>query len=244
MRIAEGIAWIVIDDGKVNAMSVDMMDDVQTALTEAERAGAVTVLAGRPGIFSAGFDLGTFRLGGDAPRRMVLAGARLVERLLAFSRPVVSACTGHAYPMGAFLMLASDVRIGALGPWRIGMNETAIGLTVPLFAIEIARHRLTAPGFARITTAAMFDPEEAVAFGYLDRAVAAEDVETVARREAERLRNLDGAAYVATKARVNERALGAVRAAIAAELVGAPDQDREGDAGTAISPTVASTARA
>ena len=44
---------------------------------------------------------------------MVRAGAQLVARLLAFPRPVLTVCTGHAYPMGAFLMLAADVRLGA-----------------------------------------------------------------------------------------------------------------------------------
>ncbi|NIU77875.1 MAG: enoyl-CoA hydratase, partial [Gammaproteobacteria bacterium] len=96
-----------------------------------------------------------------------LAGARLVQRLLRFPRPVVTACTGHAYPMGAFLMLSADVRFGAEGPFRIGMNEVAIGLTVPGFAVELARHRLAPPGFGRVTTAKMFDPEEARHVGYL-----------------------------------------------------------------------------
>ena len=45
------------------------------------------------------------------------------------------------------------------------MNEVAIGLTVPQFALEIARHRLTPAGFARITTAAMFGPDEALRHG-------------------------------------------------------------------------------
>jgi enoyl-CoA hydratase len=38
--------------------------------------------------------------------------------------------------MGAFLILSSDHRIAAEGDYRIGMNEVAIGLTVPRFAIR------------------------------------------------------------------------------------------------------------
>jgi enoyl-CoA hydratase len=168
VRIEDGIAWLALDDGKVNAMSTEMMAGIEAALDAAERAGAVTVLSGRPGIFSAGFDLPTFKRGLAATAEMLLAGARLIERLLAFPLPVLTVCTGHAYPMGAFLMLSADVRLGASGPWRIGMNEVAIGLTVPKFAIELARHRLTPPGFARITTAPMFAPDEALRLGYLD----------------------------------------------------------------------------
>jgi hypothetical protein len=36
-----------------------------------------------------------------------------------------------------------------VGHYRIGMNEVAIGLTVPRFAVEIARQRLTTAYFSR-----------------------------------------------------------------------------------------------
>jgi enoyl-CoA hydratase len=140
-----------------------------------------------------------------------------VLRLLGFPRPVLTACTGHAYPAGAFLMLAADVRFGAAGPWRIGMNEVAIGLTVPRFAVELARHRLSPPGFARITTAPMFAPDEARQLGYLDRVFAPEELDAAVRAEADRLRALDRPSFAATKARINARAIETVRAALDAE---------------------------
>jgi enoyl-CoA hydratase len=219
--IADGIASITLDDGKVNALSTEMLADIGASLDEAESAGAVVVLQGRAGMFSAGFDLGTFKRGREATAAMLLAGAQLIERLLAFPRPVLSVCTGHAYPAGAFLMLSSDVRFGVAGPWRIGMNEVAIGLTLPKFAVELARHRLTPTGFARITTGAMFPPEEALRFGYLDRIHDAAALADAVREEAQRLRQLDMPSFTATKARVNAHALAAIRAAVDEELRGA-----------------------
>jgi enoyl-CoA hydratase len=226
-RIAteDGIAWITLDDGKVNALSREMIGEIGEALDEAESAGAVTVLRGREGIFSAGFDLATFGRGLDASVEMVRAGAQLVLRLLAFRYPVLTVCTGHAYPMGAFLMLSADVRLGVAGPWRIGMNEVAIAMTVPKFAIELARHRLTAPGFARITTAPMFAPEEARRLGYLDRVLDAGQLDDAVQEEASRLRTLDLPSFAATKARINERALCAVRTALDDEIRGAAPQE-------------------
>jgi enoyl-CoA hydratase/carnithine racemase len=219
VSLEEGVAWITLDDGKVNALSAVMIAEIGEALDAAERAGAVAVLRGRDGIFSAGFDLKTFQRGADEGVAMVRAGAELVLRLLAFPRPVLTVCTGHAYPAGAFLMLAADVRLGLAGPWRIGMNEVAIGLTVPKFAIELARHRLSPPGFARIPTAAMFSPEEALRLGYLDRVLAdSRDLDDAAREEVARLRALDMPAYVATRARVNERAIQSIRAALDDEM--------------------------
>jgi enoyl-CoA hydratase len=218
IEIEDGIGWLTLDDGKVNAMSSAMLGEIATALDVAERAGAVLVLSGREGIFSAGFDLPTLQRGPEASLAMVRAGALLVARLLAFPHPVLAVCTGHAYPMGAFLLLASDVRFGAAGPFRIGLNETAIGLTVPRFAVEIARHRLTPPGFARVSTAALFAPEEALRLGYLDRVLEVDGLAGAAREEAERLRALDRPSFTATKARINERVLQAVRAALDEEL--------------------------
>jgi enoyl-CoA hydratase len=218
LAIEDGVAWIAMDDEKVNALSAEMIGELAAALDAAEKAGALAVLSGRAGVFSAGFDLRTFERGPAAGVAMVRAGAELVLRLLAFPRPVVTVCTGHAYPAGAFLMLAADARLGAAGPWRIGMNEVAIGLTVPKFAVELARHRLTPPGFARITTAAMFAPEEALRLGYLDRVLAEAELAAAARAGAGRLRALDGPSFVATKARINAHVLEAVRAALDEEL--------------------------
>jgi enoyl-CoA hydratase len=213
-EIEDGVAWLSLDDGKANALSPAMIEEVCAGLDAAESAGAVTVLLGRAGIFSAGFDLRTFERGRNAGLEMVRAGAELVLRLLAFPLPVLSVCTGHAYPAGAFLMLASDVRFGVAGPFRIGMNEVAIAMTVPRFAIQLARHRLTPPGFARITTAAMFSPDEAVRIGYLDRVLHPDECAQAVHSEASRLRALDRASFAATKARINESALRAVRAAL------------------------------
>lgn len=227
--IEDGIAWIMLDDGKVNALSREMIGAIGDALDAAEKAEAVAVLSGREGIFSAGFDLPTFQRGLAASVEMVRAGAQLILRLLAFPNPVLTVCTGHAYPMGAFLMLSADVRLGVAGPWRIGMNEVAIGMTVPRFAVELARHRLTPPGFARITTAPMFAPEEALRLGYLDRVLDPDRLADAVREEASRLRALDMPSFAATKARINERALHAVRAALDDETRGADPGAGPGD---------------
>jgi len=218
VRIEDGIAFITIDDGKVNALSSELIGEVGEAFDAAKSAGAVAVLRGREGIFSAGFDLGAFKRGPEATVAMLRAGAGLILRLLAFPRPVLSVCTGHAYPMGAFLMLSADVRFALAGEWRIGMNEVAIGLTVPKFAVELARHRLTPAGFARITTGPMFAPEEAMRLGYVDRVLDADQLDHAVSAETTRLRALDVPSFAATKARINERALQAIAAAVDAEL--------------------------
>jgi enoyl-CoA hydratase len=215
LRVDDGVAWITLDDGKVNAMSLEMLTEISQRLDDARSCGGPVVVQGRPGIFSAGFDLKTFARGREASVAMVRAGADLIRRILAHPRPVVTVCTGHAYPMGAFLMLAADVRFGLAGPWKIGMNEVAIGITVPHFAIALARHRLTPPGVARVSTGTMFDPLAAMQHGYLDRVCEAAELEPALNAELQRLKSLDWKSYEATKARLNSRISDEIAAAIA-----------------------------
>jgi enoyl-CoA hydratase len=213
------IASIAIDDGKLNVFSIAMLQALRAALDEAERDGAVVVLRGREGCFSAGFDMSVFGEGAEPILEMLTLGARLAERVLSFPRPVLVACSGHAVAAGAFLPLAADVRIGADGPFRIGLNEVQIGLTVPSFAIELARGRLAPAHFdAAVVGARMYDPAGAVIAGFLDRTVSAEELEQASLAAAGTLAGLNVAAHAATKRRARAETLGRLRAAIEDEL--------------------------
>jgi enoyl-CoA hydratase/carnithine racemase len=214
------IARIILDDGKVNVMSAAMLSALHEAFDQAERDGAVVILTGRGKTFSAGFDLKVFS-DGDASENyaMLKSGAELAYRLLSFPTPVVAACNGHALPMGAFLLMSSDVRIAAEGSYGIGMNEVAIKLTVPRFAVEVARARLTPAYFNRaLTTGQMFAPAEAAAAGFIDWTVPADDLDKVATRTAEALCRIDMPSHHATKLRAREGALKAIRAAIDSDI--------------------------
>ena len=207
--LADGVASITLDDGKVNALSAAMLASIGEQLDRAEADGAVVVLTGREKTFSAGFDLRTEADGWPA---MLAAGARLAERLLTFPRPTVVACNGNAIAMGGFLLLSADVRIGAQGAFRIGLNEVAIGMTLPWFGIEIARHRLARPYFDRCAvTGALLGPDEAQAAGFLDRVVAPEELREAAHAAARELTQVDANAHTATKLRVREQAVAGVR---------------------------------
>ena len=217
-ELADGLATITMDDGKVNAMSASLLRHLHEAFDRAEADSALVLLTGRPGLFSAGFDMATFAAGREATLEMLREGAELAYRVLGFPKPVVTACNGHAYPMGAFLMLAADLRLGAAGPYRIGLNEVAIGLTLPWFAVEIARQRLAPAYFQRSTTAAMYDPEEARVAGFLDHVVPEGELLAKSREAALGLAALDMNAHAGTKQRVRGQALAALREAIDSEL--------------------------
>lgn len=207
--LADGIATVAMDDGKANALSSPMLADLSAAFDRAEADGAIVLLTGRERTFSGGFDLRTEPAGWPA---MVAAGARLAERILSFPHPVVAACNGSAVAMGGFLLLACDVRVGAAGAFKLGLNEVAIGLAVPRFGIALAQHRLARPYADRcLLTGALLDPDTACAAGFLDRVVAPERVRDEAGAAARALATIDRAAHATTKLHSRERVLAGVR---------------------------------
>ena len=132
------------------------------------------------------------------------AGAELFVRFLEFPHADRRRRHGHAIAAGAVALLAADARIGASGAFKIGLSEVASGMTLPAFAIELARNRLSKRHFHRATNqAALYSPEAAVDVGYLDRVEAPDRVVAVARAEAERLGSLAQPAFGATKQRLN-----------------------------------------
>ena len=144
-----GIATVTMDDGKVNVLTREGFAELSSAFDRAQADGGVVVLRGRPGVFSAGFHLPSLLARDDSAVDLIITGFELAERVLSFPAPVLIACTGHALAMGAFLLLAGDLRIGTLGPYRIGTNEVAIGLVMPSFGIEMSRQRVTPAYFNR-----------------------------------------------------------------------------------------------
>jgi enoyl-CoA hydratase/carnithine racemase len=211
----EGIATIALDDGKVNALSPQMLKAINDALDRAVADEAIVVLTGRPGVFCAGFDLRVLREGNQESIAMVRAGFELALRLLSFPKPVVIACTGHAVAMGAFLLLSGDYRVGVAGPYKIMANEVAIGITMPHAAIEICRQRLTPAHVSRaMLLAEVYAPGAAAAAGFLDGVAGEAELPGAVGEVAGQLRALDMDAHRATKLRVRGNALAALRAAI------------------------------
>ena len=218
---SSAVSKISMDDGKVNVMSAQMLRELNAAFDQAAKDKALVILtSGRQGIFSAGFD--TKILARREPHdvfEMVRLGAELAARVLAYPHPVIVACPGHAYPMGAFLLLAADIRIGAAGPFKIGLNEVAIGIPVPTFGLELARSRLLPAYLHRtVLTGEMFAPEEAMTAGFLDRVIAADDLHCAADAIAADLAKLDAASHASSKARLRKATLATVRQAIDAEI--------------------------
>lgn len=199
------VAVLRMDDGKANAIAQAVVDEFNGHLDDIDSDDDVraVLIAGRPGRFSAGFDLSAMTGSQASMRELVTSGGRLAARLLLQRQPVVVACTGHALAMGALLLLAGDHRIGAAGDWKIGLNEVAIGMPMPRWGVELARDRLAPTQLEwRLLLGQTGGPDEAVAAGFLDRVVPAEELLGQAMETAARLAELRTAAVAGTKQRL------------------------------------------
>ncbi|KRE89621.1 enoyl-CoA hydratase [Frateuria sp. Soil773] len=187
----------------VNALDFGMLAALREAIAQAPAGGARgIVLSGAQGMFSAGVDVPALL----QPDR---AGVRdywgeffaLCAELARAPLPVVAAITGHSPAGGAVLALFCDYRVMAQGPYRIGLNEVQVGLTVPE-SIQYALRRVVGTYRAErlLVAGAMIDAEQALACGFVDELTAVEQVPTRAVHWLAELLALPPHAMLATRA--------------------------------------------
>ncbi len=212
-------AVIRMDDGKANALSDAMISALLEALVRAEKEASAIVLTGRPDRFCAGFDLKVMMSGPENAKALLTRGSDLLMKLYGVPIPLIIACTGHALAGGALVLLTGDVRFGASGAFRIGLNEVTIGLPVPVLAMELARDRITTAELGRATLqGTIYDPEGAARVGYLDTVTSPEDVLPRAKEEAARLGGLSRSAFSATKTRLRGKTIAHITATLEEDM--------------------------
>ncbi|GAB2684169.1 crotonase/enoyl-CoA hydratase family protein [Aliiglaciecola aliphaticivorans] len=215
----ETYVLITIDNGKANALSPDVIEQVNLCLDKAEKNQKVVVLTGKAGMFCAGFDLGVMKQSVESARELVKMGSMLSKRLLSFPTPVIAACSGHAVAKGAFLLLSTDYRIGTDGDFKIGLNEVAIGMTMHQVGIELARNRLTPRFFNRsVINAEIFSPGQALEAGFLDLVAKPKKFEKTVNKVASAMASLDLKSHRATKLKARAEHLAALEKAIEIDL--------------------------
>ena len=196
-----GIMIVTVDDGRANALSSEVLDALGGALDAAEKDDTSgIVMTGRAGRFCAGFDLTVMMAGARERRVLVEKGAHLFLRMAEFPRPIVVASTGHALAAGAVWLTSVDWRIGTDIDAKVGLNEVAIGMPLPIFAMELARERLSKRHFLAATVhARIYQPRDAVDAGFLDEVVPEASLLEHAKAKAAALGALREPAYSLTK---------------------------------------------
>lgn len=216
-QLTDTVATITLDDGKANVLSPVMQRNINEALDRAEQDGAkAVVLAGNSRVFSGGFDLSVFSSGDvDAALGMLTGGFELAVRVLTYPVPVIMAATGPAIAMGSFLLLCGDHRVGSANT-RCQANEVAIGMVLPVSALEIMRMRLTPAAYQQaVALAKTFTGDDAIRAGWLDEIVDTEQVVSRAQAFADEVTStLNMSAHLACKLKARDGSLQAIRAGI------------------------------
>lgn len=165
----------------VNAFDIALVRALRDAIAEAPSNGARgIVLSGAQGMFSAGVDVPALLQRDRAGVReywdefFALCGAIAASRV-----PTVAAITGHSPAGGAVVSLFCDYRVMAHGPYKIGLNEVQVGLSVPE-PIQFAMRRIVGAYRAErlLVAGAMVDAEQAHAIGLVDELATVEQVVT------------------------------------------------------------------
>jgi len=218
----EGPASVVtFDDGKANVFNDDSITSLNEALGLAAASDReVVIIAGRPGMFSAGLDLKTLPILPEEPRRLVITRfMEVMARLHTFDKPLVTAATGHALAGGCIMLLTGDVRIGASGGFKLGTNETRIGIALPTVVIRLATDVLPVASHAGVLLhGRSHTPDEALAAGILHEVVAPDQVMARAAAIAEGLTGIDPRAYRESKRRMRAAGMEQALAKLSGEL--------------------------
>jgi enoyl-CoA hydratase len=184
----DGVTLLRMQFGRANALGPEVVDVLSTAISELD--GAPAVLTGEGRTFSAGLDLlSLHELDRPDFEAFVERFTVLLVQVLAARGPMIAAINGHAVAGGCIMALACDKRVGTAGDFKIGMNELAIGVTLPAAGLEIPRGALSPAALRRVALdAELMDPQRALDIGVLDEL--APDAETAVDRACQQARSL------------------------------------------------------
>lgn len=194
-RRDDGVDVVTLAHGKVNALCVELLDQLHALATELAADGPrAVVVTGGPKVFAAGADITEFaERGGAEP--FALSGAervgdiggaflRALNAVAALPAPTVAAVNGFALGGGCELALACDFRVASAGA-RFGQPEILLGI-IPGGGGTQRLARLIGPARAKdlVFSGRMVDATEAASIGLVDEVVEGDAVEAALARAA------------------------------------------------------------
>jgi len=198
----DDISIITLDDGKANVFSEEMSQAINDCLDQVPTESGSLIITGKPGMFSAGFDLKVIGSGDVLKiKKMSLSGFKLLSRIFSFPRPIVAACSGHGIALGTFLLCCCDYRIGVKGEFLLGANEMRTNMVIPTPILELIKFRV-APShkYRSVLGAEMYSLEKAIDAGLMDQVVDSGKLMETAMEKAKDLATMGHPSYTLTKA--------------------------------------------
>ena len=179
LEVADGVGTIRLDRPKMNALDVQMQEEIRAAAAEATERDDVraVVIYGGERVFAAGADVK--EMAAMSYTDMIKRSGGLTTAFSAVAKipkPVVAAVTGYALGGGCELALCADIRIAADNA-TLGQPEILLGI-IPGAGGTQRLSRLVGPSRAKdiIYTGRFVKAEEALAIGMVDKVVPADQV--------------------------------------------------------------------
>jgi 3,2-trans-enoyl-CoA isomerase len=155
----------------VNALNTELVENLIQSLRLAAEESEAVVISGREGLFSAGLDVSDLmQFDYDGMTTFWTLYFELLETVACSPVPVAAAITGHSPAGGAVICLMCDYRVMSNGKYRIGLNETRVGLILPS-VLHNAMERLVGPRISEkmLVSGSLVYPEEALRIGLVDQ---------------------------------------------------------------------------
>jgi len=202
MDNGNSIAILRLENGKANAVDLELFEELETRLDELESSAArAVVITGTGTMFSAGVDIPRILDGGEAYiEQFVPKIGVVVRKLYGFPLPVVAAIGGHAIAGGCVLASACDLRLMAEGDGKIGVTELEVGVPFPVAALEAFRALLPEHrAYSLVMSGRLLGARKARKFGLIDEIVPPEDLLERALGRARELAAIPSGSFALTK---------------------------------------------
>ncbi len=221
-KIEKGIAQITLDDGKVNAMDGPLWEKALELLDLAETDNAkAVILCGREGIFSAGVNFKVFpNLSKEEERYTMDLYNRFLNRIRLFPCPTIAQVTGSVFAGGFLVVLACDYIVALDGDYKYQMTETAIGLPLPSWCIDICASKFSQPHLDQLALLAVpYSPSQLFKLGAIQGlASTPQELADLAYERAQQLSKLANTAFKITKNRLRGPGIEKANALVMSEI--------------------------
>ncbi|HEY6395437.1 MAG TPA: enoyl-CoA hydratase-related protein, partial [Candidatus Binataceae bacterium] len=182
------LGWLILNRPQVrNALNLKTWTRIAEGVPELESDPEVRVIVMRgatPEAFISGADISEFStMRSDAAQARAYRDApnRAIASMTGCSKPVIAMISGVCVGGGVQVALSCDIRIAARGT-RFGVPAARLGLAYPLEGVIALMHTV---GHANardiLLSARLFDADEALAMGLINRIVEPGELESSVR---------------------------------------------------------------
>ena len=184
---------LTFNRGKANPMNTDFIKELRENISRIEADPSVrgVILTGNtPGYFTVGLDLKElYYYDQDQIEEFWTHWDAMVMEMTRFPKPMIAAINGYSPAGGCGIAITCDHRMMAEGErFIIGLNEVAVGITVPeniyeLYAFWLGRRR----AYQCLMQGKLMQVKEAQAIGLVDEVYPMEDLLPKAEENLQRL---------------------------------------------------------